>query len=433
VSGEPAITVSEALARGEGRPRVGEAELRAAAGDAPAAFELRTAEVGDVPALEALQGEGLPGVDDDELRAALQEVTACAQPDPDAYSLPDRIEPGQTLVSPQGETLRVSRGGTHVYGVWTTPPVSFDAHHDVAALRAAGWTLREFAPIDTEEARGRAKDAARLALDGTDPVTRRALLGDLCIEAGGDPYAVRRALGAPIPGEILGELVAVPLRAFHAALDVLGDLLDTELEHEVCPLCMAAAGCSHVTGCPVGCAETVRNALDYGDPIRQRAALVRLGALRGDEEASAPQAPVSPEPDGALRIHDVESFVQALGDAIEEGALPNVLGLDDLRQLSSEGARVVSLCFTDDSPPVQIALSLRAASPSLPGEHAFPHQIGEMDPVPGLVAADGRVLLPAYLGLKPGDAVRFERVGDGFRLVLVGPHDNGHAKEGAPR
>jgi hypothetical protein len=158
---------------------------------------------------------------------------------------------------------------------------------DRADRAEGGWTLAGATPpIDTEGARARAKDAARLALAGADPVTRCALLGDLCIEAGGDPSAVRRAMGAPIPGEILGDLVEVPLRAFNAALELLGALLDTEVDTEVCPLCTAAAG-SHVADCAVGRALTVRDALDYGDPRRQRAALVRLGAVRGDEEALA--------------------------------------------------------------------------------------------------------------------------------------------------
>jgi hypothetical protein len=74
----------------------------------------------------------------------------------------------------------------------------------------------------------------------------------------------------------VGKLVEVPGPAFDAVLDLLGDLLDIELEDEVCPICSSDG--SHDDDCPIGRASLVRDALDYREPQRQARALVALEA-----------------------------------------------------------------------------------------------------------------------------------------------------------
>jgi hypothetical protein len=80
---------------------------------------------------------------------------------------------------------------------------------------------------------------------------------------------------ASIP-ELPPDMVEVPLAAFHAALDLLRDLADVEMEGDGCPLCEALAGCSHDADCVVGRAQLVREALDYGEPEAQALAVAAL-------------------------------------------------------------------------------------------------------------------------------------------------------------
>jgi hypothetical protein len=91
---------------------------------------------------------------------------------------------------------------------------------------------------------------------------------------------------APDVAPLLGETVEVPAVAYEAALELLRDVMDLELDfYGQCPGCdvelVDGAEVSHGDSCAIGGAALVRAALDYTDPTAQAAAVEQLRRAGG--------------------------------------------------------------------------------------------------------------------------------------------------------